>query len=128
MLYSSHPPKPRLELPLKIESFSLKAPPPKESKDQKEKNGNHETPAFQILDINGKPPESLIHCFLERSVISIINLPPKIKAKNGKIYKAVYDNVSWKEGDELIKVFISFQQHSYGNFAIIRNLTERPMK
>jgi hypothetical protein len=99
--------------------------PKKENSNDNRKNGKEEIPSFQILDANGNPSKSLVHCFLERTVISVTNLPPSIKAKNGKTYKAVYDNVSWKEGEELIKVFISFQQHFHGNFAIIRNLTER---
>ena len=51
------------------------------------------------------------------SGVCLINFP------NGGYFKRVYDNVQLPEDATInqIPVVISFQVHSYGNFAVIRN-------
>ena len=84
-------------------------------------NLNHASiPTFNILE-NGKRKETLIHCFLERSSMDLDpeNLPTSVMAKNGEVYTII-----WDFPKPMIKmnihVIISFQKHTFGNFAIVR--------
>lgn len=67
--------------------------------------------------------ETLIHCFIERSLLSIDNPPAILRAKNGKVYQCVYDKFylpTDKHAPKVIEIIISFQSHSYGDFAVMR--------
>lgn len=81
-------------------------------------------PVFTLKDKTGKLPESFKHGFITRMLVNVANPPPTIRANNGQTYQAVYDNVIFKEGSTVAEVIISFQSHTYGNFAIIRNAHE----
>ena len=82
-------------------------------------------PKFRITDSEGKNPASFKHGFLQRMILDLWNPPPTIRASNGSVYQAVYDNIVFPSlGSTLVKVIVSFQSHDYGNFAIIRNLNE----
>lgn len=79
---------------------------------------------FSVLDKDGALLPTIKHCFIEHMLISVKNPPPTLKAKNGMIYQAVYDSVIVDpvSKEENITVIVSFQGHTYGNFAVIRNL------
>lgn len=95
----------------------------------------HPIPTFNILD-HGKRKETLIHCFLQRTTVSssLIHTAHSIVAKNGETYSAIWDfvsypaNVSYPMEKQEVSVIISFQKHTYGNFAIVRqvNQSEKP--
>jgi len=78
-------------------------------------------PSFTIEKNN--PPATLKHCFIEHMLLFCPEPPATIKAKNGSVYIAVYDNLvlPTQEQSATIKVIVSFQKHSYGKFAIVRN-------
>ena len=78
-------------------------------------------PSFTVLDKNGVLLPSIKHCFIEHMLIPIANPPVTLRAKNGISYQAVYDSIRLPETGEYIKAIVSFQQHTYGNFAVIRN-------
>ena len=80
----------------------------------------HPIPTFSILE-SGKRKETLIHCFLERVLQSVDpeNLPLSVKAKNGEVYSIIWDFPLPKQ-KEYIHTIISFQKHTYGNYAIVR--------
>lgn len=79
---------------------------------------------FTVNDIEGKLKPSIIHCFIANMLLDITNPPATVRASNGQVYIAVYDNLVLPKDENIthIKVIISFQQHTDGNFAIIRNL------
>ncbi len=83
-----------------------------------------ELPPFSVLDKDGALLPTIKHCFIEHMLISVENPPATLKAKNGVIYQAVYDSVIVDplSKEENITVIVSFQGHTYGNFAVIRNL------
>ena len=88
----------------------------------------HPIPTFNVLE-SGKRKETLIHCFLQRTTITYnpaIRLTD-ILAKNGEVYTIVWD-CSVPGSIQNMNVIISFQKHTYGNFAIIRLViqTEKP--
>lgn len=89
----------------------------------------HPIPTFNVLE-SGKRKETLIHCFLQRTTVSssLIHTAHSIVAKNGETYSAVWDFVSYPMEKQEVSVIISFQKHTYGNFAIIRQViqTEKP--
>lgn len=79
-------------------------------------------PTFTVYDRQGNKVDTLVHCFIETTLIDIDILSPVIKNINGHIYTAVYDNlVIPPDTEKFLKVIISYQKHSYGNFAVIRN-------
>ena len=82
----------------------------------------YKVPSFSVMHDN-KKIETLEHCFIEHMLLDSSNPPASIKAKNGASYIAVYDNLILPlEGEsQNIKVIVSFQKHSYGMFAIVRN-------
>lgn len=85
-------------------------------------------PTFNVLE-SGKRKESLIHCFLQRTTVysgSIQNIS-NVVAKNGETYSVIWDFIAPVHNQD-IPVIISFQKHTYGNFAIIRQViqTEKP--
>jgi hypothetical protein len=86
---------------------------------------NHAVPTFSIfadpLDKNNKTlVASLKTCFIKNAKIDITNPPAAIKAGDGWVYTAVYD--SRLPVAKEVDVIISFQQHTYGRFAIIRTV------
>lgn len=85
----------------------------------------YKVPSFNVLH-NNKRVETLEHCFIEHMLLFCPDPPAYIKAKNGVAYVAVYDDIILPAETEnaTIKVIVSFQKHSYGSFAIIRNLKE----
>lgn len=82
----------------------------------------HAVPSFSIFKSSeGKETvDSLIHCFMNRAIISTTNPPALIKAADGHVYQAVYD--SRLPVEDKAQVIISFQSHTYGKFAIIRTV------
>ncbi len=83
---------------------------------------NSVCPTFTIEKDN--PPATLEHCFLKHMLVDLQNPPALIKGNNGSIYQAIYDSVELPlEGNkQAVPVIVSFQKHSYGKFAIVRNL------
>ena len=79
-------------------------------------------PSFSVLK-DGEKVKTLEHCFLEHMLLFCSNPPVMLKAKNGANYVAVYDNLilPTKDQSATIKVIVSFQKHTYGSFAIVRN-------
>ena len=77
-------------------------------------------PRFSIFKPYSKEKvETLQHCFMAEAVLKRDNLPATICADDGLVYNAHYD-CRFPEGVEEVPVIISFQQHTYGRFAIIR--------
>jgi hypothetical protein len=79
-------------------------------------------PTFSIY-ADGKKVPTIEHCFMERSLLSIKNPPATMRAKNGKNYQCVYDKFYLSKTmieKDVIEIIISFQSHSYGEFAVIR--------
>jgi len=80
----------------------------------------HAVPSFSIFQpFSNNKVETLIHCHMAQMKIKRDDLPAQICAKDGKVYTAVYDS-RFPEKMQEIPVIISFQQHTYGRFAIIR--------
>lgn len=82
-------------------------------------------PTWNILkrDGSGEKVESLIHCFLERKILDLSDgIPVFITATGGQRYQCIYDNFYLPEDTTNCAVLISYQAHTYGNYAIIRNL------
>lgn len=84
---------------------------------------NFLVPSFGILDKQGNKVNTLEHCFIEHMLLSVHTPPATLLAKNGSVYQAVYDNIILPQDgkEDNIKVIVSFQKHTYGKFAIIRN-------
>jgi hypothetical protein len=81
---------------------------------------NHAVPRFSIFDMGtGEKVKTLKSCFIKRVFFTRDNIPSQILASDGLVYTAVYDcripDVTGK-----IEFIISFQQHTYGRFAIVR--------
>lgn len=79
-------------------------------------------PTFNILH-KGVRVETLIHCFLHRMPLKVqAIMPHSVKAKNGEEYEIVWDFPLPESYTEsyTTEVIISFQKHTYGNFAVIR--------
>lgn len=79
---------------------------------------------FSALHNNGQKKPGIDYCFLDSFYIDAsLSLPSEIRAADGKVYTAVYDNFHlpqpWK--DQKIKAIGSFQKHTDGHFVIIRN-------
>lgn len=53
-------------------------------------------------------------------------IPDSIRIQDKVIYRAIYTDFIFPESDlTKIPVIISFQSHTYGNFAIIRNYSPK---
>jgi len=79
----------------------------------------HPVPTFAIHGTAGYKVPTLEACHIQRMTLSRANLPANICANDGQIYQAVYD-CRIPEGVEEFEAIISFQQHTYGKFAVIR--------
>lgn len=79
---------------------------------------------FTVNGPDGKLKPSIIHCFISHMLLDIDNPPATIRASNGQVYIAVYDNIMLPKDSKVthIKVIVSFQQHTDGNYAVVRNL------
>jgi hypothetical protein len=77
-------------------------------------------PTFSIYlpNTDKDVPETLKHCWLERKIMNSNSLPAIIVAGDGNAYTTVYDSRLPQDGD--FEAIISFQNHTYGKFAIIR--------
>ncbi len=75
--------------------------------------------SFSIFDSSGKKVETLQSCFIKRANYKRDNLPSQILAGDGLVYNAVFD-CRIPATDRDIEFIISFQKHTFGNFAIIR--------
>ncbi len=88
----------------------------------------HAVPSFSIYEAHDSSVKvaSLKHCFIDRTKIDTTNPPAVIRGNDGWVYTAVYD--TRLPLNKEVEVIISFQQHTYGRFAIIRlgRLTEWP--
>lgn len=79
-------------------------------------------PIWRVMDSSGKKPDTLIHCFIQRTILDLSNgVPDSLTAMNGTVYFTIYDSFNIPEDHTKIAVIISYQSHSYGNFAIVRN-------
>ena len=63
--------------------------------------------------------ETLKHCFMKRDKMKRNDLPSQICADDGLVYQAVYDS-RIPQTEDAFDVLISFQEHTYGRFAVIR--------
>lgn len=80
----------------------------------------HAVPRFSIYkQYSMDKVDTLKHCFMQNAIFKRTELPANICAADGLIYTAVYDS-RIPEGMHDIPVVISFQQHTYGRFAVIR--------
>ena len=81
---------------------------------------NHAVPRFSILDFaTGEKVKTLKSCFLKRISFTRADIPSQILASDGLVYNAVYDcRIPDRPGK--IEFIVSFQQHTYGRFAVIR--------
>lgn len=93
------------------------------------KTAEYRIPSFNVLE-SGKRIETLEHCFLEHMLLFCPEPPIYLKAKNGVSYLAVYNNLilPTNEQSATIKVIVSFQKHTYGSFAIVRNYNPSKQK
>lgn len=85
-------------------------------------------PSFSVLDKDGNKVDTLIHCFIEHMLINPDDPSVLIKTKNGQQYQAVYETFTIpqdRKTNEPLKVIVSFQKHSYGRFAVIRNFKDK---
>lgn len=68
--------------------------------------------------------ESLVHCFLKEISFKKENIPGFLVAEDGIAYSVIVEGKIPKDKDEFLAI-VSFQKHTFGNFAIIRNKNER---
>ena len=85
-------------------------------------------PSFGVMDKNKVKVSTLIHCFMEVAVLDTTVPPVQIAASNGALYEAVYDNFILDTVNTTQKVIVSFQKHTYGKYAVIRNFKEKASK
>lgn len=92
------------------------------------KNPNTKVPSFRIFDEQNKKVATLEHCFIVESrvnkedYLALKSFTPK---GTGVTYKPVWDDsihlqIAELKGKEYLDVAISFQKHTYGNFAVIK--------
>ncbi len=80
----------------------------------------HAVPSFSIfLPFSNETVPTLKHCFLKNMTLDRADLPAQILADDGLVYTTVYDS-RFPENLNKFPVVISFQQHTYGRFAVIR--------
>jgi len=79
------------------------------------------TPSFSIFKPGtiAEPYPTLKHCFLERRILNKNDLPAIICARDGNVYQVAYDSKIPASAEDF-EVIISFQSHTYGNYAIVR--------
>lgn len=79
--------------------------------------------SFTVNDIDGKLKDGIKHCFLSTILIDTSNPPATIRANNGTIYQAIYDNfaLSGNEENKILPAIASFQSWEHGNYCILRN-------
>jgi hypothetical protein len=76
------------------------------------------SPSFSIYGEAGYKVPTLKACFIESKTLQRDKLPANFVPSDGVVYKAVYDcRIPEAESFEAI---ISYQQHTYGNFAVVR--------
>lgn len=77
-------------------------------------------PSFSIFKPNSTDKvETLEHCHIERITIHRHDLPAMLCANDGLVYQVVYD-CRIPENVKEFEAIVSFQQHTYGRFAIVR--------
>jgi hypothetical protein len=75
-----------------------------------------------VNDSNGILKKGIIHCFIATILIDTDNPPPTIRAANGSVYNAIYDDFIVPDSkNKIAKAIVSFQAWPDGNFAVIRN-------
>lgn len=80
----------------------------------------HAVPRFSIFKpYSTEKVDTLKHCFLKSAEFTRDNLPATILADDGLVYTVAYDSRIPKDAQR-IPVVISFQQHTYGRFAVVR--------
>lgn len=80
----------------------------------------HAVPRFSIFKpYSQEKVDTLKACHMERMKLTRNDLPAMICAKDGLVYHAVYDSRIPQTTGEF-EVVISFQQHTYGRYAVIR--------
>lgn len=85
----------------------------------------HAVPRFSIFKpYSDEKVDTLIHCFIYNTTLKRSELPARLCPKDGLVYTCVYDS-RMPEGVEDIPVVVSFQQHTYGRFAVIRAKNEQ---
>lgn len=80
-------------------------------------------PTFSIYEGTNQKVSTLIHCFLSEFFIDPINPPSEVIAKDGRMYKVIYNEFFIPRAEyskKLLKVIGSFQKHSYGSFVVVR--------
>lgn len=86
-------------------------------------------PSWRVMDSSGKKPESLIHCFIQRTIMDLSDgVPDYLTVADGINYATIYDQFSIPSDHTKIAVIISYQAHDYGNFAIVRNYHPEKVK
>lgn len=86
---------------------------------EKSVNG-HCVPRFSIFKPYSQDKvDTLKHCFIKKMHLKRQDLPAQICADDGLVYQTVYDS-RIPQGEDSFEVIISFQQHTYGRFAVIR--------
>jgi hypothetical protein len=77
------------------------------------------TPSFSIYEPNSTDQVSTLKsCFIQRMQFKRNDLPAQLCGDDGLVYQVVYD-CRVPEG-MFFDGIISFQQHTYGKFAIVR--------
>jgi len=81
----------------------------------------YKVPSFSIYkDPNSaEKVETLTSCYFLRMDIDAKNPPAIIKGSDGWVYTCVYD-CRFPADTDKARVIVSFQQHTYGRFAVIR--------
>lgn len=69
--------------------------------------------------------DTLLHRYIDTILVNLECPPPSFQSRNGHRYVAVYDNVHPSKTKPVISAVVSFQRHTYGNFAIVREQTEK---
>jgi hypothetical protein len=81
----------------------------------------YRVPSFSIYKSpnSNEKVETLTSCYFIRMDIDATNPPAVIKGNDGWVYTCVYD-CRMPTGVTVIRAIVSFQQHTYGRFAVIR--------
>lgn len=94
-------------------------------------NNGYTVPTFKVTDADGNNIPTLQHCFIVHLILDANKPPVTLRGADGGIYTTVYDNVKVPRDTKdpeasLIRVIASFQKHTYGSFAVIRNYKPHP--
>lgn len=77
------------------------------------------TVSFSIFKPNSTVKvDTLKYCFIKRLTLKTLALPSTLTAEDGIVYNAVYDSRIPLRAE--VDVIVSFQAHTFGNFAVIR--------